>query len=436
MATLACDPGLRIARERRDVLGQRARRDVGERDLLGDRAQARADGDPHLLQRLGRPRVGDVLRPLAADRRERPLDRADDVGDRDLRGGPVEPVAALGAALAAHEAGVAQVAQDVLEELQRDPLRLRDGVALRRPVAVGRGELDRGADRVVDLGGDAHRRALSRTPARHHVVVPGMSTSIETARLAGRPPRADDVPALLALYGSVVVAARMYPDGRPRTEAQIGPYLEADLAHWRAHGFGRYMWHERDTGEVVARCGPKLDLRGGGGGRADVLRRARDRERHRRRPCRQRRLAGARRGARLRLRARRRALRPAAPALPPAPPGLSRYPAAFGLPVDRPGSSSGPPSGDVSGASVPPAPLSGPCRSPVPAPWPSGFSSGIWSAIPVWRGSSVGVASSRACWSLMRSGLPNRLRFSAPRGGGTRARRSRAARWSSGTGGS
>ena len=23
------------------------------------------------------------------------------------------------------------------------------------------------------------------------------------------------------------------------------------------------MWHERDTGEVVARCGPKLDLRGG-----------------------------------------------------------------------------------------------------------------------------------------------------------------------------
>jgi ribosomal-protein-alanine N-acetyltransferase len=90
-----------------------------------------------------------------------------------------------------------------------------------------------------------------------------MPAAIETARLAGRPPRADDVPALLALYGTVEVAARMYPDGRPRTAEQIGPYLEADLAHWRAHGFGRYMWHERDTGEVVARCGPKLDLRGG-----------------------------------------------------------------------------------------------------------------------------------------------------------------------------
>src|SRR3954471_2244861 len=46
------------------------------------------------------------------------------------------------------------------------------------------------------------------TPARHHVVVPGMPTAIETARLAGRPPRPDDVPALVALYGTVEVAAR------------------------------------------------------------------------------------------------------------------------------------------------------------------------------------------------------------------------------------
>ncbi len=90
-----------------------------------------------------------------------------------------------------------------------------------------------------------------------------MPEALETARLVARPPRHGDVPALLALYGTVEVAARMYPDGRPRTEAQLAPYLEADLAHWRAHGFGRFMWHERDTGEVVARCGPKLALRGG-----------------------------------------------------------------------------------------------------------------------------------------------------------------------------
>jgi RimJ/RimL family protein N-acetyltransferase len=90
-----------------------------------------------------------------------------------------------------------------------------------------------------------------------------MPQALETTRLVARPPRPDDVPALLALYGTVEVAARMYPDGRPRTEEQLAPYLEADLAHWRAHGFGRFIWHERDTGEVVARCGPKLDLRGG-----------------------------------------------------------------------------------------------------------------------------------------------------------------------------
>jgi RimJ/RimL family protein N-acetyltransferase len=90
-----------------------------------------------------------------------------------------------------------------------------------------------------------------------------MPLELETARLVARPPRADDVPALLALYGDPVVAARLYPDGSPRTEAQLGPQLEADIAHWRAHGFGRFMWHERDTGEVVARCGPRHALCGG-----------------------------------------------------------------------------------------------------------------------------------------------------------------------------
>jgi [ribosomal protein S5]-alanine N-acetyltransferase len=106
-------------------------------------------------------------------------------------------------------------------------------------------------------------RGFSPTARRHHVAVDAMREAIETARLVARPPRPDDVPALLALYGAPEVAARMYPDGRPRTEAQLRPALDADLAHWRAHGFGRLMWHERETGEVVARCGPKLALRGG-----------------------------------------------------------------------------------------------------------------------------------------------------------------------------
>jgi RimJ/RimL family protein N-acetyltransferase len=65
---------------------------------------------------------------------------------------------------------------------------------------------------------------------------------------------------MLAIYGSPVVAERLFPGGRPRTAADLAPALEADVAHWRAHGFGRFLWAERDTGEVVVRCGPKLAL--------------------------------------------------------------------------------------------------------------------------------------------------------------------------------
>ncbi len=78
-------------------------------------------------------------------------------------GRPGEPVAALGAALALHEAGVPQLAEDVLEESQRDSLRLRDPIALQRPLLVGRGERDRGADGVVGFGGDPHRPPIVPT---------------------------------------------------------------------------------------------------------------------------------------------------------------------------------------------------------------------------------------------------------------------------------
>ena len=83
-----------------------------------------AHGDPDVAQRLGHARVLDLLGPLAAHVRDRALDGADHVGQRDLGRGLRQPVAAVGAPLALHEAGVLQVEQDVLEELQRDLLRL------------------------------------------------------------------------------------------------------------------------------------------------------------------------------------------------------------------------------------------------------------------------------------------------------------------------
>lgn len=93
--------------------------------------------------------------------------------------------------------------------------------------------------------------------------VPALPHAIETPRLTARLPRRDDVPAMLALYGLPEVAVRLHPDRDPPTAAEVGLQLETDVAHWRAHGFGRFLWAENGTGEIVARCGPKLVLVGG-----------------------------------------------------------------------------------------------------------------------------------------------------------------------------
>ena len=90
-----------------------------------------------------------------------------------------------------------------------------------------------------------------------------MPTEIETERLVGRLPRVADGDAMLAIYGDSGVAARLYPDGRPRNANEMRAMIDADLAHWRAHGFGRMHWVERDGGAVVARCGVRHAIAGG-----------------------------------------------------------------------------------------------------------------------------------------------------------------------------
>src|SRR5436190_145845 len=74
----------------------------------------------------------------------------------DLLRRPGQPVAALDAALAADDPGLSQVAQDVLEELERHLLGLRDALALDRAAAVDCCQLDARAQCVVGLGGDPH----------------------------------------------------------------------------------------------------------------------------------------------------------------------------------------------------------------------------------------------------------------------------------------
>ena len=95
-------------------------------------ADVRPQRDPHLPQRPGAVAVLELIGRLAAHRRERPLDRPHDLGNRDLIGGAAEPVPAVRARPTSHEPLLPQLAEDVPEERVRDVLRLRDRLALRR----------------------------------------------------------------------------------------------------------------------------------------------------------------------------------------------------------------------------------------------------------------------------------------------------------------
>ncbi len=138
--------------------GRCGRHDVGQRDLLEHRPQAGPHRDPHLLQRTAAVAVVELLGPLTPHGGQRSLDGADDVGDRHLLGPLGQPVAALGAPLAADQSALAQFAQDVLQVLDRDVLVGTDPLALHgsAPGIVRAGQHHGGAHRVVDLGRDSH----------------------------------------------------------------------------------------------------------------------------------------------------------------------------------------------------------------------------------------------------------------------------------------
>src|SRR5579862_1424695 len=140
------------------------RNEIRERRLLEDAAHLRPELEPDVAQLRRRARVFELVRPHAAHGRDRPLELADHVGDRDLLGRPREPVAALRAALARHEPTAPQLGEDALEELRRDLL--RRGELLGRGQAVGMGgELHHRPERVVDSGRDPHALIVIPTTA-------------------------------------------------------------------------------------------------------------------------------------------------------------------------------------------------------------------------------------------------------------------------------
>ena len=147
------------------LFGQLAIGHVGDGHVLEHFSQVGAQRDPHLLQRLGRADVLDLLGALPAHSHERSLDRADDLREVDLVGGLGQPVAAFGPALAAHDAGGAQLREDVLQKGDRDPLGLRDVVDLARRVLRAVGQLDDRANGVIGLRCHVHWLILPETAA-------------------------------------------------------------------------------------------------------------------------------------------------------------------------------------------------------------------------------------------------------------------------------
>lgn len=85
-------------------------------------------------------------------------------------------------------------------------------------------------------------------------------TGIETARLIGRPPEAQDFGNLRLLHADPRVMLTLSATGRPLPEAWSRGFLHRMIEHARRHGHGAWFWHERAGGDFVGYCGLKNSL--------------------------------------------------------------------------------------------------------------------------------------------------------------------------------
>ncbi len=141
---LAANPGVGGGGEVADGGGEGAVEEIGDGDLLKDRAHIGAEGDPDVAEGCGGTDVLELLGTHPADIGKGAIDDTDDVGEADLIGGAGEAVAAAdGAALAVDDTGVAQLQHDVFEELEGDPLGVGDGLGF-DGAGAGAGQLGEG----------------------------------------------------------------------------------------------------------------------------------------------------------------------------------------------------------------------------------------------------------------------------------------------------
>src|SRR3954453_161762 len=158
--------------------GHLLRDEFGERGVLEGAHDREAHARPEELGGapvvgVGFPRTDDRAVRVggdALDRRDRALERLDDLGHRDVVGRARQEVAAAGTAPALDEAGLAQSRDQVLQVGERQRVRLRDLGERNGGLAVARGELDEDADAVLGLGGEHHESA--KTYLRGRVSAP------------------------------------------------------------------------------------------------------------------------------------------------------------------------------------------------------------------------------------------------------------------------
>lgn len=136
--------------------------EIGQGHVFEHGAQVGANRNPRPLQHHKVIGVVQGVGPLAADVGQGPFGGADDVGHGDLGGGPVQPVAAIGASHAAHDVAALEIGEDVFQELRGNVLGFRDGLAGERAWSrairgVGACEFDGSPHRVVDLRCNPHR---------------------------------------------------------------------------------------------------------------------------------------------------------------------------------------------------------------------------------------------------------------------------------------
>lgn len=88
-----------------------------------------------------------------------------------------------------------------------------------------------------------------------HGVIVSRIAQFSTERLDARRVCWADLEDALRLHADRQIASTLSADGGPLSEDTTRRMLRKAILHWRTHGFGLWMFHRRDTGELIGRGG-------------------------------------------------------------------------------------------------------------------------------------------------------------------------------------